>query len=66
MAMNFVSYNLCKLLLCLMCFQMFFVCINQFLQFTFSLNKHHFSGKFKSVKEGFYCILKLKVCYINR
>jgi len=42
------------------------VCINHFLQFTFSLNKHHSSGPFKSVNEGFYCRLILKVCYINR
>jgi hypothetical protein len=51
MVMNFVSYKLCILFVCLMCFQMFFVCIYHFPQFTSFL-----LGPFKSVKEGFYCI----------
>jgi hypothetical protein len=34
MEMNIVSYKLCKLSVCLMCFQIFFMCINHFLQFT--------------------------------
>jgi hypothetical protein len=34
MVMNFVSYKLCKLFVCLMRFQMFFVCIYNFPQFT--------------------------------
>jgi hypothetical protein len=34
MVMNFVSYKLCKLFVCLMRFQMFFVCIYHFPQFT--------------------------------
>jgi hypothetical protein len=50
MVMNFISYKLCELSVCLMCFQMFFACINDFLQFIPFL-----LGLFKSVKEGFYC-----------
>jgi hypothetical protein len=34
MEMNFVSYKLCKLFVCLVYFQIFFMCINHFLQFT--------------------------------
>jgi hypothetical protein len=52
MAVNFVSYKLCKLFVCVMSFQMFFVCINHFPQFTSFL-----LDLFKRVKEGFYCIL---------
>jgi hypothetical protein len=48
MLLNFVSYKLCKLFVCLMCVQMFFVCISHFSQFTLFL-----LGPFKSVKEGF-------------
>jgi uncharacterized membrane protein YesL len=51
MAVNFVSYKLRKLFVCVMCFQMFFVCINHFPQFTSFL-----LDLFKSVKEAFYCI----------
>jgi hypothetical protein len=51
MLMKFVSYKLYELFVCLMCFQMFFVCINHFLQFTPFL-----FCPFESVKEGFYCI----------
>jgi hypothetical protein len=36
MVMNCVSYKFYKLFVCLMCFKMFFVCINHFPQFTFS------------------------------
>jgi hypothetical protein len=50
MVMNFVSYKSCKLFVC---FQILFVCINHFPQFTPIL-----LGLFKSVKEGFYCIHK--------
>jgi hypothetical protein len=50
MVMNFVSYKSCILSVCLMCFQMLFVCKNHFPQFTLFL-----LGPFKSVKEGFYC-----------
>jgi hypothetical protein len=46
MVVNFISYKVCKLFVCLMCFQMFFVCINHFVQFTpFLLDP------FKSIKE---------------
>jgi hypothetical protein len=51
MVMNFVSYKLCKLFVCLMCFQVFFVCINHF------RNLHHFLLGLKNVEEGFYCML---------
>jgi hypothetical protein len=51
MVMNFVSYKLHKLFACLMCFQMFFTCINHFLQFMPFL-----LGPFWSVKQGFFCI----------
>jgi hypothetical protein len=50
--MNYVSYKLHELSVCLMCFQML-VCINHFLQFTPSLLR-----PFKSVKQGFYCTHK--------
>jgi hypothetical protein len=50
MVMNFVTYKLGKLFVCLMCFQMFFVCINHCPQFTPLL-----LGPFQSVNEGFYC-----------
>jgi hypothetical protein len=50
MAMNFVSYRLCKLFLCLVCFQMMVVCINHFLQFTLT---PFLLGPSKCVKEEF-------------
>jgi hypothetical protein len=54
MVMNFVSYKLCKLFVWLLSFQMSFVCKNHFPQFTPSL-----LGPFGSVKEEFYCIMKI-------
>jgi hypothetical protein len=59
--MSFVSYKLLKL--CLMCFRMFYVCINHFPQFTPFL-----LGPFKSVEEGFYCTrqgLKITTPFLN-
>jgi hypothetical protein len=40
MVVNFVSYKLCKLFG--VSFQMFFVCINHFPQFTVFRNLHNF------------------------
>jgi hypothetical protein len=43
MVVNIVSYKVCKLFVC---FQMFFVCINHFMQFT-----PFFLDPIKSIKE---------------
>jgi hypothetical protein len=49
MVNTLVSSELCELFVCLMCFQMYFVCKNHFPQFTPFL-----LGPFKSVNEGIY------------
>jgi hypothetical protein len=54
MVVIFVSYKLYKLFLCLMCFHMFFVCINNLPQF-----KPFLLCPFKSVKGGFTVIKRL-------
>jgi hypothetical protein len=49
MVNTLVSSELCELFVCLMCFQMYFVCKNHFPQFIPFL-----LGPFKSVNEGIY------------
>jgi hypothetical protein len=48
MVMNFVSYKLCKLSVCLMCFQIFVVCINHFPQFTYIFTRSLAGSTIKS------------------
>jgi hypothetical protein len=50
MVINFVTYKLCKLVVCLTYFQKFSVC-KPFPKFTSFLLR-----PLRSVKEGFYCI----------
>jgi hypothetical protein len=50
MVIKFASYKLCKLFGCLMCLQMFFVCINHFPQFTFSHNYTIFTWPIQECK----------------
>jgi hypothetical protein len=54
MVVIFVSYKLYKLFVCLMCFHVFFVCINNLPQF-----KPFLLCPFKSVKGGFTVIKSL-------